>query len=108
MTASTVDEVLDALPDGAATEVGERGYALSGGQRQRVALARALATEAPVLVLRDPTSAVDSVTEAAVARGLAELRRGRTTLVFTTSPVLLAACDRTVPLAAARPEAVTP
>jgi putative ABC transport system ATP-binding protein len=108
MTASTVDEVLDALPDGASTEVGERGYALSGGQRQRVALARALATEAPVLVLRDPTSAVDSVTEAAVARGLAELRRGRTTLVFTTSPVLLAACDRTVPLAAARPEAVTP
>ena len=101
MVATTVDEVLAALPDGADTEVGERGYALSGGQRQRVALARALATDPPVLVLRDPTSAVDSVTEAAIAAGLGRLRRGRTTVVFTTSPVLLAGCDRVVHLAPA-------
>jgi putative ABC transport system ATP-binding protein len=78
--------------------VSEQGRSLSGGQRQRVALARALATDAPVLVLHDPTTALDTVTEARVAEALRELRRGRTTLVATTSPALLAACDRVVEL----------
>jgi putative ABC transport system ATP-binding protein len=96
MTAAAVDEVASALPDGAATAVTERGRSLSGGQRQRVALARALAADAPVLVLHDPTTAVDTVTEARIAAGLAELRRGRTTILVTTSPALLAATDRVV------------
>jgi putative ABC transport system ATP-binding protein len=96
MTAAAVDEVAGALPDGVATEVTERGRSLSGGQRQRVALARALAVDAPVLVLHDPTTAVDAVTEARIAAGLAELRRGRTTILVTTSPALLAATDRVV------------
>jgi putative ABC transport system ATP-binding protein len=96
MTAAAVDEVAGALPDGVATEVTERGRSLSGGQRQRVALARALAVDAPVLVLHDPTTAVDTVTEARIAAGLAELRRGRTTILVTTSPALLAATDRVV------------
>ncbi|WP_424189067.1 ABC transporter transmembrane domain-containing protein [Actinokineospora sp. G85] len=78
-----------ALPD---RDVAE----LSGGQRQRVALARALATDAPVLVLHDPTTAVDPFTEAGIAAALAALRRGRTTIVVTTSPTLLAAMDRVV------------
>lgn len=69
---------------------------LSGGQRQRVALARALAAEAPVLVLHDPTTAVDTVTEARIAEGIREMRRGRTTLLVTTSPALLARADRVV------------
>jgi putative ABC transport system ATP-binding protein len=96
MSAAAVDEVASALPDGVATEVTERGRSLSGGQRQRVALARALAVDAPVLVLHDPTTAVDTVTEARIAAGLAELRRGRTTILVTTSPALLAATDRVV------------
>ncbi|MDX3188148.1 ABC transporter ATP-binding protein [Streptomyces sp. MN03-5084-2B] len=96
MAAAAVDEVAGALPDGVATEVTERGRSLSGGQRQRVALARALAADAPVLVLHDPTTAVDTVTEARIAAGLAELRRGRTTILVTTSPALLAATDRVV------------
>ncbi|WP_284746613.1 ABC transporter ATP-binding protein [Amycolatopsis sp. RTGN1] len=96
MSAAAVDEVAGALPDGVATEVTERGRSLSGGQRQRVALARALAADAPVLVLHDPTTAVDTVTEARIAAGLAALRRGRTTILVTTSPALLAATDRVV------------
>ncbi|SFW81489.1 ABC transporter ATP-binding protein [Amycolatopsis australiensis] len=96
MAAAAVDEVAAALPDGVATAVSERGRSLSGGQRQRVALARALSADAPVLVLHDPTTAVDTVTEARIAAGLAELRRGRTTILVTTSPALLAAADRVV------------
>ena len=99
LTASGCDEVAAALPGGTATVLAERGRSLSGGQRQRVALARALATDAPVLVLHDPTTAVDTVTEARVAAGVRELRRDRTTLVVTSSPALLAVTDRVVLLA---------
>ena len=88
--------VAESLPAGAATDLGQGGRFLSGGQAQRVALARALAADAPVLVLHDPTTAVDSVTEQQVADGLRRLRAGRTTLVITTSPALLAACTRVV------------
>lgn len=71
--------------------VGEGGTALSGGQRQRVALARALYADPDVLVLDDPTTAVDSVTEAAIVERVRRLRAGRTTVVFTGSPAWLAA-----------------
>ncbi|MBE1577325.1 ABC transporter ATP-binding protein [Amycolatopsis roodepoortensis] len=98
LAASAADEVAAALPDGTATAVTERGRSLSGGQRQRVALARALAADAPVLVVHDPTTAVDTVTEAKIAAGLARLRRGRTTILVTTSPALLAVADRVVVL----------
>ncbi|MGH9151511.1 MAG: ABC transporter ATP-binding protein, partial [Acidimicrobiales bacterium] len=64
------------------------------GQRQRVALARALAASPRVLVLHDPTTAVDPVTEATLAAGLREWRTGATTIVVTTSPTLLATADR--------------
>jgi putative ABC transport system ATP-binding protein len=94
MAAATADEVAHSLPDGAETVLGERARTLSGGQRQRVALARALAAEPPVLVLHDPTTAVDAVTEARIAAGIREVRAGRTTIVVTTSPALLAATDR--------------
>jgi len=98
MAAARADQVAEALPDGADTAVTEQGRSLSGGQRQRVALARALATDAPVLVLHDPTTAVDAVTEAEIAERLRSFRAGRTTLLLTTSPALLAVTDRVVVL----------
>nr|WP_042181380.1 ABC transporter ATP-binding protein [Kibdelosporangium sp. MJ126-NF4] len=94
MTAAGVDQVAEALPDGLQTAVTERGRSLSGGQRQRVALARALLADPRVLVLHDPTTAVDAVTEAEIARGIRTVRSGRTTVVVTSSPALLAEADR--------------
>ncbi len=96
MAASAADEVADSLPDGGVLT--ERGRSLSGGQRQRVALARALAANPAVLVLHDPTTAVDAVTEARIAGRLHAVRAGRTTVLVTTSPALLAAADRVVML----------
>lgn len=96
LAAAGADQVLESLPEGADTPVTEQGRSLSGGQRQRVALARALVADAPVLVLHDPTTAVDTVTEARIAEGLRLLRAGRTTVLLTTSPTLLAVADRVV------------
>lgn len=96
--AAGCDEIIETLPQGARTEVGEGGTRLSGGQRQRVALARALASDVPFLVLHEPTTSVDSVTEAGIAAGIREVRKGRTTLLITSSPVLLADCDRVIEL----------
>ncbi|WP_307801925.1 ABC transporter ATP-binding protein [Actinomadura violacea] len=107
MAAAGADEVAAALRNGAGgveASVSERGRSLSGGQRQRVALARALAADAPVLVLHDPTTAVDAVTEARIAEGVRALRRGRTTVVVTTSPALLAVTDRVVLISEGRTE----
>lgn len=98
MAAARADQVAAVLVAGADSAVSEQGRSLSGGQRQRVALARALAVDAPVLVLHDPTTAVDTVTEAAIATGLRALRRGRTTVAVTSSPALLAVSDRVVVL----------
>ncbi|THA75573.1 ABC transporter ATP-binding protein [Streptomyces sp. A0642] len=78
--------------------VRDRGANLSGGQRQRLSLARALAADTDVLVLHDPTTAVDAVTEQLIARNLVKLRRGRTTLVITSSPAVLDAADRVLVL----------
>ncbi|MEE2032591.1 ABC transporter ATP-binding protein [Rhodococcus chondri] len=91
--AAACDDVVRVLPAGLDTPVGEAGRLLSGGQRQRVALARALAAPVDVLVLVDPTTAVDSVTEAAIAERLPEVRRGSTTVIFTRSPAFTAIAD---------------
>jgi len=93
VVAADAQDVLDALPDGLDAEVEERGRSLSGGQRQRLVLARALVADPPVLVLDEPTSAVDAHTEARIAERLHAVRRGRTTVVMTTSPLLLERCD---------------
>ncbi|WP_230205227.1 ABC transporter transmembrane domain-containing protein [Parafrankia elaeagni] len=85
--------------------VGEDGNRFSGGQLQRLALARALASDAPVLVLHDPTTAVDSVTEHTIAKRLRDVRAGRSTLLITSSPALLGSCDRVVDLLAEAAEA---
>ena len=92
---------VEAHRDGLDHAVAERGASLSGGQRQRLTLARALLRRAPVLVLHEPTTAVDAVTESAVAQGIGEMRHGDaggefTTVVVTCSPALLAATGRVV------------
>ncbi len=102
LRASAADEVVAQHADGLDHAVTERGAGLSGGQRQRLALARALLAKPPVLVLHDPTTAVDAVTEHEIARGIRALRHGPgsayATLVITSSPALLAQTDRVVVL----------
>ncbi|MFJ1676634.1 ABC transporter ATP-binding protein [Streptomyces sp. NPDC088251] len=96
--ASMLTDVVALHRDGLDYAVRDRGANLSGGQRQRLSLARALAADTEVLVLHDPTTAVDAVTEQLVARNVAKLRRGRTTVVITSSPALLDAADRVLVL----------
>ncbi|MFG2906957.1 ABC transporter transmembrane domain-containing protein [Kitasatospora sp. NPDC048286] len=104
LAAARSDDVLEALVDGSPecggdpmrARITERGRSLSGGQRQRLALARALLADPPVLVLDEPTSAVDAHTESRIATGLRDTRAGRTTVVFATSPLLLDQADRVV------------
>ncbi|NGO06437.1 ABC transporter ATP-binding protein [Streptomyces sp. HC44] len=103
LAAAQCGDVLDALAQGSLdaedpmdARITERGRSLSGGQRQRLALARSLVTDPEVLVLDEPTSAVDSHTEARIADGIRSLREGRTTVVFTSSPLLLDHADRIV------------
>ncbi|MEU1152891.1 ABC transporter ATP-binding protein [Streptomyces sp. NPDC005918] len=112
LTAAQCADVLDALAqasvddDPMTAHLTERGRSLSGGQRQRLALARSLVTDPGALVLDEPTSAVDSHTEARVADGIRRLRRGRTTVVLTSSPLLLDRAERVVFLAAGEVAAV--
>ncbi|MGL3805419.1 ABC transporter transmembrane domain-containing protein [Paeniglutamicibacter sp. R2-26] len=102
--AQPLDAVLDAtglagicarLPQGLDSRVGEQGSALSGGQRQRLLLARALHQPQPVIVLTDPTTALDSVSEARIAAALGTLRNAAL-LVISDSPLLLGACDTVI------------
>jgi ABC-type multidrug transport system fused ATPase/permease subunit len=90
---ASAEDVLEALPEGMETLVTERGRSFSGGQRQRLVLARALAADPEVLVLVEPTSAVDAHTEARIAERLRRHRSGRTTVVTTSSPLLLDRVD---------------
>ena len=95
-------DVIDSVADGLDGTVAEKGRSLSGGQRQRVALARALMTDADVLVLIEPTSAVDAHTEARIAARLRPAREGRTTVVVTASPLVLDQVDEVVLVADGR------
>ncbi len=93
LTATSALDVLDALEEGLSTTVEERGRGFSGGQRQRLSLARAILTDAEVLLLVEPTSAVDTHTEGRIAARLREVRGEHTTLVTSTSPLLLEKMD---------------
>jgi ABC-type multidrug transport system fused ATPase/permease subunit len=92
LTASAQD-IVDALPEGLDTDVDEGARAFSGGERQRLLLVRALAADPEILVLDEPTSAVDAHTEARIAGRLKAARGSRTTVVLTTSPLLLGHAD---------------
>jgi ABC-type multidrug transport system fused ATPase/permease subunit len=91
-------ELIDSLPDGLATLVGERGLTLSGGQRQRVAIARALLAEPRILILDDATSSVDATTESRIKAALLEVMEGRTTFVIAHRLSTIALADEVVVL----------
>jgi len=90
------EDIVEALPGGLDGRVAEAGREFSGGQRQRLRLARALTLDPEVLILIEPTSAVDAHSEARIADRLAKARAGRTTLVCTTSPLVLDRVDHVV------------
>ncbi|WP_199430015.1 ABC transporter transmembrane domain-containing protein [Qaidamihabitans albus] len=96
LRAADAGDIVDALPAGLDEVIGERGREVSGGQRQRLNLARALALDADVLLLDEPTSAVDAHTEARITERVTTLRRGRTTVVFSQSPLWAAVADEVV------------
>jgi ABC-type multidrug transport system fused ATPase/permease subunit len=96
LLAANAEDIIEALPEGLDTMVTERGREFSGGQQQRLRLARALLAEPPVLILVEPTSAVDAHTEARIAQRLGAARAGRTTVVCTTSPLVLDRADHVI------------
>nr|WP_202501016.1 thiol reductant ABC exporter subunit CydD [Streptomyces sp. SID5785] len=91
-------EFVEALPDGAATVLGDDGAGLSAGQRQRLALARAFLADRPVVLLDEPTAALDGDTEAGIVEAVRRLAVGRTVLLVVHRPALLAVADRVVRL----------
>ncbi|GLX49802.1 ABC transporter [Streptomyces hygroscopicus subsp. hygroscopicus] len=96
-------DFVDALPEGAGTVLGEDGAGLSAGQRQRLALARAFLADRPLLVLDEPTAALDGATEGEVVSAVRRLAAGRTVLVVVHRPALLEVADRVVRLDSAEP-----
>lgn len=100
--AARAHDFISALPDGYATRVGERGMTLSGGERQRIALARAFLKDAPVLILDEPTSAVDVKNEQAIMEALEQLMRGRTAFIIAHRLNTLASCDLRLEVAGGR------
>ncbi|MFF9896555.1 ABC transporter ATP-binding protein [Streptomyces longispororuber] len=100
--AARLDEVVERLPDGWATTVGEGGARLSGGERQRVSIARALLKDAPIVLLDEVTSALDPVNEAAVHAGVERLMQGRTVVMVAHRLRTVQHADRIVFLDAGR------
>jgi ATP-binding cassette subfamily C protein CydCD len=101
-------EFVDTLPEGAETVLGEDGAGLSAGQRQRLALARAFLADRPVLLLDEPTAALDGATEAEVVAAVRRLAAGRTVLLVVHRPALLEVADRVVRLAEPETTAALP
>jgi len=95
-------EFIERLPDGYATEIGERGFSLSGGQRQRIAIARAILADPRVLILDDATSSVDPTKEHEIRDAMKVVMAGRTTVVIAHRPATIALADRVIVLADGR------
>jgi ATP-binding cassette subfamily B protein len=91
--AANVHDFISNLPDGYQTRVGERGMRLSGGERQRISLARAFLKDAPILLLDEPTSSIDTRTEAGIMETMERLMRGRTTFMIAHRLTTLRDCD---------------
>ena len=96
--AANAADFIDRLPAGYDTVLGERGMTLSGGERQRLAIARAFLKDSPILLLDEPTAALDAATESLVLDALAQLVRGRTTLIIAHRLSTLRAADRVLVL----------
>ena len=96
--AANVHEFVAGLPDGYETQVGERGMKLSGGERQRIALARAFLKDAPILILDEPTSSVDMITESGIMEAMERLMADRTTLIIAHRLSTLEICDARIEL----------
>ncbi|MCD6015159.1 MAG: Xenobiotic-transporting ATPase [Solirubrobacterales bacterium] len=92
--AANAHDFIAALPDGYRTQVGQRGMLLSGGERQRISLARAFLKDAPILIMDEPTSAVDFATEEAIIDAADRLAKGRTTLLITHRQNVQLRCER--------------
>ena len=96
--AAAAHEFIRSLPDGYDTELGPQGTGLSGGQRQRIGIARTLLRNPPVIILDEPTTALDADSEDLVLEGLDRLMRGRTVLLITHSPRLARTADQIIEL----------
>ncbi|GLW31334.1 ABC transporter ATP-binding protein [Actinoplanes regularis] len=94
LEAAVAQDIVDSLPRGLDSVVAERGRTFSGGQQQRLRLARALVADPEILILVEPTNAVDAHTEARIAERLRAVRAGRTTVICTSSPLVLGHADR--------------
>ncbi len=105
--AASAHDFIVRLGDGYGTQVGERGHELSGGERQRIAIARAFLRDAPILVMDEPTSAVDRGTEAEIVEALDRLMAGRTTFLVSHRLDLLGTCDLLLVLEGGRIETLT-
>jgi ATP-binding cassette, subfamily B, bacterial len=106
--AANAHDFIARLPEGYQTQVGERGMRLSGGERQRLALARAFLKDAPILILDEPTSAVDVRTEALILEAIRRLMHGRTTFLIAHRPSTLKDCDVLLKIEHGRLVEVTP
>jgi ATP-binding cassette subfamily B protein len=100
--AANAHDFIVAMPDGYETSVGERGMSLSGGERQRISIARAFLKDAPMLILDEPTSSVDTATESLIVDAMDRLMRGRTTFMIAHRLSTLASCDVRIEVADAR------
>lgn len=103
-----IHKVIEELPEGYQTVVGERGVRLSGGQRQRIGIARALYKQAKIMILDEATSALDNATEAAVMDSIAEIDRDLTILIIAHRLTTLSRCNRIVELDAGKISRIGP